>query len=56
MENLGNKTTLASMTEDQKKTLRNQRFNLLTDNVNTLQSIEVYSFITIVHRKREEKK
>ena len=34
---------LASMTEEEKKKLRSQRFNLVNENVNTIQSIEVIS-------------
>ena len=57
MENLKEKT-LASMTEEEKKKLRNTRFNLI-DNVNTLQSIEVYCLsqqsIEKEKRKNEER-
>lgn len=41
-----------SLTENEKKLLRKQRFNLLSENVNTLESMEVFVNINRQLKKR----
>ena len=51
-----NSKILSAMTEEEKKKLRNQRFNLVSDNVNTIESIQVLQSIYIQSIEKERKK